>query len=112
MDLAQLAYCLKVLSVASRLRILQLLKGRALCVGTLAARLHVTQGAVSQHLRILREAGLVIAERRGYYVHYRLNEAVLREWRVAIDTMLPCDQNVDSTGEKPNGLSCRNRSLK
>lgn len=98
-----------MLSVASRLRILQLLKGRALCVGTLAARLHVTQGTVSQHVRILREAGLVIAERRGYYVHYHLNEAVLREWRVAIDTMLACVQDVDSTEAEPNVLPCRNR---
>ena len=56
----KLARLLKVLSVGTRVHILQLLKGRALCVGALSARLDVTQGAVSQHLRVMRNAGLVI----------------------------------------------------
>jgi DNA-binding transcriptional ArsR family regulator len=84
-DLARL---LKVLSVETRVRIVQLLKGRALCVNALAARLDVTQGAVSQHLRVMRDAGLVIDEKRGYYVHYRLNEETLAAWREEIDKLL------------------------
>jgi len=84
-DLARL---LKVLSVGTRVRIVQLLKGRALCVNALAARLDVTQGAVSQHLRIMRDAGLVIDEKRGYYVHYRLNEGTLAAWREEIAKLL------------------------
>jgi len=83
-----LARLLKVLSVDTRVQIVQLLKGRALCVNALAARLRVTQGAVSQHLRIMREAGLVIDEKRGYYVHYRLNEETLAFWREAIKQLL------------------------
>ena len=84
-DLARL---LKVLSVETRVRIVQLLKGRALCVNALAARLDVTQGAVSQHLRVMRDAGLVIDEKRGYFVHYRLNEDTLAAWREEIDKLL------------------------
>ena len=84
----EVARVLKVLSVESRVRIVQLLKGRALCVNALAARLDVTQGAVSQHLRIMRDAGLVIDEKRGYYVHYRLNEDTLAVWREEIDKLL------------------------
>jgi len=84
----EVARVLKVLSVESRVRILQLLKGRALCVGALAARLDVTQGAVSQHLRIMRDAGLVIDEKRGYFVHYRLNEKTLAAWREEIGKLL------------------------
>ena len=79
---------LKVLSGAMRVRIVELLKGRPLCVNGLAARLDVTQGAVSQHLRVMRDAGLVIDEKRGYYVHYRLNEQTLAAWREAIDQLL------------------------
>jgi DNA-binding transcriptional ArsR family regulator len=79
---------LKILSVETRVRMFQLLKGRALCVGALAARLDVTQGAVSQHLRIMRDAGLVIDEKRGYFVHYRLNEDTLAAWREEIDRLL------------------------
>lgn len=84
----ELARILKVLSVEARVRIVQFLKGRALCVNALAARLKVTQGAVSQHLRVMRDAGLVIDEKRGYYVHYRLNENTLAAWRGEIDKLL------------------------
>jgi len=83
-----LARILKVLSVEARVRIVELLKGRVLCVGALAARLDVTQGAVSQHLRILRDAGVVIPEKRGYFVPYRLNERTLARWRAATDKLL------------------------
>ncbi len=84
----ELARILKVLSVGARVRIVQILKGRVLCVGALASQLDVTQGAVSQHLRVMRDAGLVIDERRGYFVHYRLNEQTLAEWRGRIDGLL------------------------
>ena len=89
MDEAEIfARLLKVLSVRTRVRIVQLLKGRALCVNALASRLDVTQGAVSQHLRIMRDAGLVIDEKRGYFVHYRLNEDTLAAWREKINRLL------------------------
>jgi len=84
----RLARLLNVLSVSTRVRIVQLLKGRALCVSALAARLDITQGAVSQHLRIMRDLELVIDERRGYHVHYRLNEDTLAAWRKEIDRLL------------------------
>jgi DNA-binding transcriptional ArsR family regulator len=62
-----------------------------LCVGSLASQLDVTQGAVSQHLRVMREAGLVIDEKRGHHVHYRLDEQTLDRWRKLIDKFLaPC----------------------
>jgi ArsR family transcriptional regulator len=64
----------KALGSETRLEILRLLSRQALCVGALAARLDITQSAASQHLQVLRRAGLVAAEKRGYYVHYRLSD--------------------------------------
>jgi DNA-binding transcriptional ArsR family regulator len=87
-DPDELARILKVLSVGTRVRIVQLLRKQALCVNALAARLDVTQGAVSQHLRIMRDAGLVIDEKHGYHVHYRLNEETLERWRAAVNRLL------------------------
>ena len=84
----RLARILKVLSVPARVRIVQLLKGRALCVNALASQLEVTQGAVSQHLRVLRDAGLVTDEKRGCYVHCRLNDRKSGEWRAMIAELL------------------------
>lgn len=91
----ELARILKVLSVGTRVRIVQLLKGRALCVNALAARLDVTQGAVSQHLRTLRDAGLVTAEKRGYFVHYRLNCDALAKCRALVDDLLEVSEDAD-----------------
>jgi len=87
-DPKELARILKVLSVETRVRIIQMLKGRAMCVNALAARLDVTQGAVSQHLRVMRDARLVVDDKQGYFVHYRLNEQTLTAWRDEIDRLL------------------------
>jgi DNA-binding transcriptional ArsR family regulator len=90
---SDLAYVCKILSVDTRIRILQLLKNHALCVGALSARLDVTQGAVSQHLRILRDADLVVAEKRGYFVHYRLNDKKLDKWKDVIGKLLTINKD-------------------
>ena len=68
----------KALADPTRVRILQQLSRQVLCVGALAQRLGVTHSAVSQHLRILREAGLVRGEKRGYWVHYSLDAGQIR----------------------------------
>jgi DNA-binding transcriptional ArsR family regulator len=71
---------LQALGSESRLKIVRLLAGSgSLCVGALACRLDVTQSAVSQHLRVLEEAGLVQSERRGMKVHYSLVRQVLED---------------------------------
>ncbi len=94
----KLARIFKALSVDTRVRMVQILKNRALCVGALSARLDVTQSAVSQHLRILRDADLVVPEKRGYYVHYRLNEKTLLKWRNAIERFLGSGKETEVLG--------------
>lgn len=74
----------KALSVETRLRIVQLLSRRTLCVGSFSNLLGVSAGAISQHLRILRDAGLVEAERRGYFIHYYVAPGVAARCQAAI----------------------------
>jgi DNA-binding transcriptional ArsR family regulator len=62
----------KALSSESRLKIVGLLKEHPQCVNAIAERLGMTQSAVSQHLRILKEAGLVRGEKRGNWMHYEM----------------------------------------
>jgi len=95
----QIARICKVLGVEARVRIVQMLKRQVLCVGALAARLDITQGAVSQHLRILRDAGLVAAQKRGYYVHYMINEKTFREWKAVLDDLLSVSASDAERGE-------------
>jgi ArsR family transcriptional regulator len=79
-DPEQQARIFKVLSAGTRVRMIELLKRRPFCVKALARALGVTPAAVSQHLRVLRDAGIVIAEKRGYFVHYRVKAKALAEW--------------------------------
>jgi len=71
----------KVLSVETRVRMIRLLRPHPLCVSALARQLGITPAAVSQHLRVLRDAGIVSGVKYGYYVHYQLNREVLDRWR-------------------------------
>ncbi|OIQ49946.1 metalloregulator ArsR/SmtB family transcription factor [Pseudodesulfovibrio thermohalotolerans] len=71
----------KVLSVDTRIRMLELLKGGPLCVNALSKRLGITPSAVSQNLRILRDADLVVADKQGYFVHYGINRQTMTELR-------------------------------
>jgi ArsR family transcriptional regulator len=64
----------KALGDETRLQILGLLRLRELCVCELTALLPVSQPAVSQHLRRLKEAGLVREQRRSYWTYYALRE--------------------------------------
>ncbi len=78
----EIARVFKVLSVPSRVRLLQLIKDGSLCVNALARELDVTSAAVSQHLRVLRDNGLIRGRKHGYYVHYEVDPSVLERWRV------------------------------
>jgi len=78
----------KVLSVDTRVRLIELLKHRCLCVNALAKSLDISPAAVSQHLRILRDADIVVAEKRGYFVHYRVNAETLDQWRKIAEKLL------------------------
>jgi len=107
-DSDKLARIFKVLSVTTRVRMIALLKERPMCVSALARQLEVTPAAVSQHLRILRDADIVVGRKRGYFVHYALNEATLGEWNKLTQALLkpsggeaappfPADPSADST---------------
>ena len=67
----------KALAHETRWRMIELLLGHSLCVGALAQALGVTEAAASQHLQILRKAGLVRGEKRGYWTHYLVQTEVL-----------------------------------
>ncbi len=63
---------LRALAAPVRLAIVAELEPGPRCVHELVTALHVSQSLVSQHLRVLRGAGLVTPERRGREVAYRL----------------------------------------
>lgn len=68
---------LKALADETRLKILHLLSTHDLCVGALANRLGISSAAVSQHLQVMRKAGIVRGEKRGYWTHYAVEKGAL-----------------------------------
>lgn len=68
---------LKAVAEPLRWRIIELLAVEQLCVCHLVEELGVAQPLVSHHLRVLRVAGLVEAERYRYWTYYRLRGEVL-----------------------------------
>jgi ArsR family transcriptional regulator len=85
-EIEELTEVFKALSDPTRLRLVRLLAEHegSLCVNALAHRLGVSQSAVSQHLRVLRQARLVEGERQGYHVHYSLDPARLERFRASV----------------------------
>lgn len=80
----------KILSVDKRIEIIELLKKEPMSVNAIAETLGVTQSAISQHLRILKSAGLVTDERQGYWIYYSLNREVLERCRQRLNRVCTC----------------------
>jgi DNA-binding transcriptional ArsR family regulator len=68
-----------------RRRVLELVRDREMPAGELAAEFDVSRPAVSRHLRVLREAGLVHERRDGKLRLYRADPAPLAELRDWLD---------------------------
>lgn len=81
----------RALGVGTRVRILEVLKTEGpLGAKRIAELLGVTPAAVSQHLRVLREAGLVSSERKGYFIPYAIDPGALEKCGRAIFTVCGC----------------------
>ena len=103
---------LKALGEPMRLRIYQALLERKHCVRSLSKKLGVSESAISQHMKVMKEAGLVYGEKYGYHTHYLpLQEAVdflteqfqgMRAASMTVDRdMTVCQCEYRKEGEQP-----------
>ena len=83
----------KALASDARLEILSLLTEGTLCVNALVARLDISQPAVSQHLRVLKEAGLIQPVKQANFVHYRPVPGALESWRDLLGNCCCCSEH-------------------
>src|SRR4029453_17505802 len=88
----------RALGDALRWRIIELLATEQLCVSHLAEELGAAQPLVSPHVKTLRGAGLVDAERYRYWTYYRRRPEALRGLAGHLDTL---------AGAAPTGMACR-----
>ena len=80
-DVASRVQVLAALADPTRLQIVELLASQdeSLCVCDIQSQFTLGQPTISHHLRVLREAQLVTAEKRGLWVHYTLNRPILAQ---------------------------------
>ncbi len=90
MPMKDAASLFKILSVDKRIEIIELLKRGEMSVNAIADELGITQSAVSQHLRVLKAAGLVRDERRGYWIFYSLDRDALESCRQRLNRICTC----------------------
>jgi len=81
----------KVLSVETRVKIIDLLKSQGpLGAKEIGATIGITTAAVSQHLKILKQAGLVRSERKGYWIPYTIDEKAMEKCRQTLSEVCTC----------------------
>ena len=96
-EAGRLADFFKALGDETRLSIVRLLMGKELCVCDIIDAFNISQPAISHHLKILKNAGIVNDTREGKWIYYSLNpqalemiEAFLTELKPAIHTKSRC----------------------
>lgn len=93
---------LKAISDNTRMNILILLLKYNYCVRALANKLQLTEASISQHLKVLREAGLIIGEKRGYFMHYEVNRPVLQQLAKEIEALAQIEKVGCTPAEEEN----------
>ena len=92
----------KVFSNEIRMKIFEFLLEGNMCVSGIVNKLNVTQPTVTQHLKILQQAGLIKSEKIGYWMHYSIDEAGLNKTKKEITDFIS-KLNVKKSNE--NSLS-------
>lgn len=85
-----MAEVLKSLGDEKRLKIIKILASNideSFCVSDIAQQLGISQPATSQHIKILKNIGILEENRRGFRVFYTINSDVLAKYRKDIDEL-------------------------
>jgi ArsR family transcriptional regulator len=102
----------RAFSDRTRLRILNLLTPRELCVCDLVRIIGAPQPTVSRHLAYLRRAGLVVSRKEGLWMYYKLAPARTEFHRKLIDCLACCFNDVPELARdsKKLGLVCQKKA--
>jgi DNA-binding transcriptional ArsR family regulator len=87
-EAVKLAGIFKLFSVEPRVRIILALKRRGMCVTEITSQLGISQEATSQQLRVLRDAGIVNFQKKGFHVYYSLDKQNTATIHKAISSLL------------------------
>ena len=88
-----LQHTLKALSDPVRRDILNMLKSGRMSAGDISGHFDITGAAISRHLSVLRDAGLIRDCREGKFIFYEINTSVLEETILWIKDLKGDDDN-------------------
>lgn len=102
----------KAMGDETRIKILILLSKKNICAKGIARHLEISEAAVSQHIKILKEVNLVTGYKRGYHVVYDLNKSVLEGSMDFIkillnDELFSIDNKFNLSVDNFNDLQCK-----
>ena len=99
---------LKAIADETRFKILILLLQHNYCVRALSRKLELSESAISQHLKVLREAGLLVGVKKGYFVHYDVDRDTLHELAFKIEELATIEREVCN----PQNIGCESSEYK
>jgi len=99
---------LKAIADDTRFKILVLLLQHNYCVRALSRKLKLSESAISQHIKVLREAGLLIGVKRGYYMHYDVDRSTLYKLSSRIEELAAIEREFCN----PENVECESSGLK
>ena len=99
----------KALSDETRLKILMIISRKVMSQKGISKHLQISDSAVSQHIKILKEANILTGYKEGYYVFYRINEEVFNECIFFMKFINDDNHSfIDMTNIEPNRNCCGN----
>jgi ArsR family transcriptional regulator, arsenate/arsenite/antimonite-responsive transcriptional repressor len=77
------------------------------CVNNLSHLLGITQPAISQHLRVLKSVGLIIGEKRGFRMHYKIDPEGLKRCQGILSSTFKFNENCAKDSQRQNSRSTK-----
>ena len=97
-DTARAAQIFQALSDETRLEIIGMLESGERCVCELQDSLDAAQSRLSFHLKVLKDAGLVIDRREGRWSYYKLNRDVFEHAEMILKSLRPRGRRISARG--------------
>lgn len=104
----EIALIFKALADETRLKILLILSKRKICAKGISKHLAISEAAVSQHIKILKDTGIIIGEKVGYYVYYDLQESLFKQLINFIEQMQKDHNLTENHIELEIPINCSN----
>ena len=101
----------KALSDETRLKILLIISKRTICQKGISRHLGISESAVSQHIKVLKESGIVTGIKQGYSVIYVINDDCFKEVKFFLKMINDIEDDTFIDKEKLDEMCIRDRYI-